>query len=174
MITKLNNQLKSLSHSHWYWALALFTAITLLSVALFYQHVLGEQPCLLCIQVRLWVTLFILVSFAGLLLRHNRMINSVAHVLIVIIAVALVERSYQLLGTERGFIFGDCGFDLGMPAWFVIDSWLPSVYYVETACGYTPEIIFGITMAESLMFISVCLLLVSVAVSVSSFLKHDD
>ena len=174
MITKLIYQMKNLSHSRWYWGLALFTGITLLSVALFYQHVLDHRPCLLCIQVRLWVSLFVFTSIGGLLTHHHRQINSAAHVLVVLIAVGLVDRSYQLLGTERGFVFGDCGFELGLPAWFAIDQWLPSVFYVRTACGYTPELIFGITMAEALMVFSVCLLLLSVCMSVASFLKPSE
>ncbi|MCK4705704.1 MAG: disulfide bond formation protein B [Gammaproteobacteria bacterium] len=174
MITKLIYQMKSLSHSRWYWGLALFTGITLLSVALFYQHVLDHRPCLLCIQVRLWVSLFVFASIGGLLTRFHSQMNSAAHVLIVLIAVGLVDRSYQLLGTERGFVFGDCGFELGLPDWFAIDQWLPSVYYVQTACGYTPELIFGITMAEALMVFSVCLLLLSVCMSVASFLKRSE
>lgn len=173
MITMFINQLKNYSHSRWYWGMALVAGITLLSVALFFQHVLGERPCLLCIQVRIWVTLFVVASFVGLLVRQNRMMNSIAHLSIVLIALGLAERSYQLLGTERGFIFGDCGFDLGLPTWFLIDQWLPSVFYVETACGYTPELVFGITMAEALMVFSVSLLLVSIAVSVASFLKRS-
>ncbi|MDH5388724.1 MAG: disulfide bond formation protein B [Gammaproteobacteria bacterium] len=174
MLIKLFKQLKTLSHSRWYWGSALFSGIALLSIALIYQHVLGERPCLLCIQIRLWVSLFVLASFVGFLVRHNPLMNSVAHLSVVLIAGGLVERSYQLLGTERGFIFGDCGFDLGLPVWFAIDKWLPSVYYVETACGYTPEIIFGITMAEALMVFSAGLLLVSVGISVASFLKRSE
>ena len=174
MITKLINQMESLSHSRWYWGLALFTGITLLSVALFYQHVLDYRPCLLCIQVRLWVSLFVFASLAGLLIHHHRQMNSAVHLLIVLIAVGLVDRSYQLLGTERGFVFGDCGFDLGLPVWFAIDQWLPSVFYVQTACGYTPELIFGITMAEALMVFSVVLLLVSISLSWASFLKRSE
>ena len=100
--------------------------------------------------------------------------NSAVHLLIVLIAVGLVDRSYQLLGTERGFVFGDCGFDLGLPVWFAIDQWLPSVFYVQTACGYTPELIFGITMAEALMVFSVVLLLVSICFSLASFLKRSE
>ena len=94
--------------------------------------------------------------------------NFIMHISVVLVALGLTERSYQLLGTERGFVFGDCGFELGLPAWFAIDQWLPSVYYVQTSCGYTPEIIFGITMAESLMLFSVALLLVSVGVFLAS------
>ena len=90
--------------------------------------------------------------------------SSLAHLSVVFITVGLTERSYQLLGTERGFVFGDCGFDLGLPAWFAIEEWLPWLFRVETACGYTPEIVFGITMAEALMVMSVGLLLLSFCV----------
>ncbi len=102
--------------------------------------------------------------------------NAVANLFIVFIAVGITERSYQLLGTERGFIFSDCGFDLGLPAWFPIDEWLPWLYRVETLCGYTPEIFFGITMAEMLIVMSGLLLLVSFAVflaSIVSLIKSD-
>ena len=171
MLIKLIKQLETLSHGRLYWGMALFAGVALMAAALVYQHVLGERPCLLCIQIRLWVSLLILVSFAGWIVCKNRVMNSIAHVLLVLVAVGLVERSYQLLGTERGFVFGDCGFDLGLPAWFAIDQWLPSVYYVQTSCGYTPEIAFGITMAESLMVFSVALLLVSVGVFLASLVR---
>ncbi|MDH5611874.1 MAG: disulfide bond formation protein B [Gammaproteobacteria bacterium] len=173
MFINLIKQLNKLSYSRWYWGLGMIIGLSFMGAALYYQHVLGTRPCLLCIQVRLWVSLLVLVSLAGFLLRNNRLLNSIMHLSVVLTAIALVERSYQLLGTERGFVFGDCGFELGLPAWFAIDEWLPSVYYVETSCGYTPEIIFGITMAEVLMVFSVGLLLVSVVVFLASFCRKD-
>ena len=171
MFLNIIKQLKILSHSRWYWGAVLAMGVVMLGVALIYQHLLGERPCLLCIQIRLWVSLLVLVSFAGLLVRQNKLMNSIAHSLVVMISLGFVERSYQLLGTERGFIFSDCGFDLGLPAWFAIDQWLPSVYYVQTACGYTPELAFGITMAEALMVFSVCLLLLSAVLSLASIFR---
>lgn len=174
MLNKISKQLQMLSHSPRYWGSVLFVGIALLAVALFYQHVLDERPCLLCIQIRLWVSLMIVVSGVGLLVNNKRVLNFISHFLMVMVAVGLVERSYQLLGAERGFIFGDCGFDLGLPTWFAIDAWLPSVYYVETSCGYTPEIIFGITMADSLIVFSIGLLLLSASILVASLFgnKH--
>lgn len=174
MLVERLKQLKTLSHSRWYWGLALATGVFLMVAALIYQHVLGERPCLLCIQIRLWVSLFILVSFVGLLVRRNQLMNSAAHASMVLVAIGLVERCYQLLGTERGFVDGDCGFELGLPGWFAVEEWLPSVYYVHTACGYTPEIVFGITMAEALMVISGGILLAGVLVSLASFLKSSE
>ena len=169
-MTNMNiiKQLKNISQSQWYWLLYIAGGLFSLFVALYHQHILEEQPCLLCIQVRLLISLLVIVSFAGLLTRNSKVINSFAHLSIVLIAAVLAERSYQLLGTERGFVFGDCGFNLGLPAWFAIDEWLPSLYRVETSCGYTPELIFAITMAEALMVMSVVLLLVSFCVFVAS------
>lgn len=160
----LTNHLKYVAHSRWYWLIYIIGSISLIAIALYYQYARDELPCVMCIQIRLWFSLLIIVSFIGLLARRIRAINTLVQVSIVLIAVGLVERSYKLLGTERGFWDGHCGFDLGLPAWFAIDKWLPWVFRVETTCSYTPEILFGITMAETLMVMSVVLLLVSLCV----------
>lgn len=172
MFKNIIEQLKTISHSRGYWLLYIIGSLALLAAALYFQFVRELPPCLLCIQVRLLLSLLIVVSIAGLLSRTNRAVNVIAHLSVILVAVALIERSYQLLGTERGFVFSDCGFDLGLPAWFAIDEWLPWLYRVETTCGYTPEIIFSITMAEALMLMSVVMLLFSVLVALASFIKR--
>lgn len=172
MIQSLVNILKKTSNSPWYWLLFISGGIAALGIALSYQHYFDEPPCVLCIQIRLWITLLVLLSIVGLLTRHRHWINSAAHLSAVLIAVALTERSYQLLGTERGFVFGDCSFNLGLPDWFAIQQWLPAVYRVETSCGYTPELLFGITMAEALMVMSVGMLVLSAGVAIASMLRR--
>lgn len=172
MFNNITTQLKNTSHSRSYWLVYIIGSLALLAAAMYFQFVRELPPCLLCIQVRLWLSLLIIVSIVGLLSRNNRVVNVIAHLSVVLIAVALIERSYQLLGTERGFVFGDCGFDLGLPAWFAIDEWLPWLYRVETTCGYTPEILFGITMAEALMLLSVLMLLFSLLVALASFTRR--
>ena len=163
-IIPIIRQLNTITLSRWYWLVFIIGSLSLMSIALYFQYVRAELPCTMCIQVRLLFSSLIIVSFIGLLLRKSRVINTLAQLSIVVIAGGLVERSYQLLGTERGFVFGSCGIDLGLPAWFAIEAWLPWLYRVETSCSYTPEIIFGITMAETLMVLSVLLLSVSVCV----------
>ena len=150
MLKKLLRQLNKIAHSHWYWLMFIVGGLSLLGIALVYQYAFDEPPCVMCIQVRLWIMLLVIVSFIGLLTRQNRLMNAIAHVSTVVIAIGLVERSYQLLGTERGFVTGDCSFDLGLPVWFAVEKWLPWMFRVETTCGYTPEVLFGITMAEGL------------------------
>jgi len=161
-VMKIIKSLQIIAESRLYWLVHIIGGVALLATALVSQYVFEEYPCVVCIQIRLWISLLVLVSIGGLILRKMLLMNSVMQLGVVIASIGFVERSYLLLGTEKGFIFGDCGFSLGLPAWFAIDQWVPWAYQVEAACGYTPEIIFGITMAEALIVISVGLSVVSV------------
>lgn len=163
--------LSQLSHNRNYWLSYIFGSLSLQAVALYFQYINEDQPCVICIQVRLLLTLLIVVAIFGLLTRDKGLLNHLSNLSVVLVAGVLLERSYMLLGTERGFIFSDCGFDPGLPAWFQLDVWLPWLYGVETSCGYTPEIIFGITMAESLMVMSVCLIVFSASIFVFGMVK---
>ena len=164
------DRLTIFSKSTGYWILLVLVGLSFEGVALYYQYVLEEMPCVLCIQVRIWVVALILVALAAIWMRRNAFMNLLAHMLTVVIAIGLLERSYQLLGTERGFTCRDCGLDLGMPAWFALDAWFPALFQVQTSCGYTPELLFGITMAEALIVISAIFLLWSAGMVVLTLL----
>ena len=171
MIIKLIKLLETLAHSHWYWLMYIVGGFSFLAVALLFQYYLDYDPCVLCIQIRLLVALWIMVSIIGLLVLKKKIFSVFTHISMVLIAIVFAERSYQLLGTEWGFIFGDCGFDLGLPTWFAIEEWLPSVFRIETSCGYTPNLIFNITMAEALMVFSVGFVLLSISTALVFFIK---
>ena len=94
-------QLNYLAQSKWYWLSYMTAGLALLAAALFYQYVLEEPPCVTCIQVRLWIALFVFVCFAGFLWSRHRVINAITQLSVILIAGALIERSYLLLGTER-------------------------------------------------------------------------
>ena len=163
--------LAGIGKSRFYWLALALIGLLSEAVGLFYQHVLEELPCVMCIQVRLWLMALILVALLVLLLRRLRFSPLIGHLLTVVIAAGLLERSYQLLGTERRFIYGDCGFDLGLPAWFTPGTWFPAMFQVETTCGYTPELPFGITMAEALIVASAVFVLLSVAMTVAAIAR---
>lgn len=165
------NTLSKIGKSAWYWLGLAILGILAEAVALYYQHALDEWPCVLCIHVRLWVMALIIVALIVLLLRRLRFMPVAGHLLTIVIAAGLLERSWQLLGTERRFLDGECGFDLGLPAWFTPDQWFPAMFAVETTCGYTPELLFGITMAEALIVASVVFVPLSVAMMVASIAR---
>jgi disulfide bond formation protein DsbB len=166
----LLKRLKDLQQARGYWLVYIAGSLLLMAAAMYFQYIREEPPCLMCIQVRLLLSLLILVAVIGLLTRRHPLMNLLANISTVLVALSMSERAYQLLGTERGFVFSDCGFDLGLPAWLALDEWLPWLFRVETTCGYTPEIAFGVTIAESLMVLSILLLVFSACMTLLSLL----
>lgn len=152
-----------------YWAALILIGSALEAAALYYQYGLDEWPCVLCIHVRIWIMAFVLLGILAIICARSKLAMRIAHGLNVLIMLGLVERSWNVLAVERGWIFGNCEIDLGMPTWFALDKWIPSLFEVQTACGYTPLILFNITMAEALLVFSTLLLIISAAVCFASW-----
>jgi disulfide bond formation protein DsbB len=165
------NQLTKLSQSNWYWTALIVMGIAMESVALFYQYGLDYGPCVLCIHVRIWVMAIILISIAGLCLNKCDKFRKVAHFGILISAVGLLERSWQTLAVERGWIIDSCSMDSGLPDWFALDKWIPHMFEPWEPCGYTPELLFGITMAEGLVAFSAALTITAFILFISGVRK---
>ena len=166
--------LKQFSQSKLYWVLLLILGLSMESVALYYQYVLDEWPCVLCIHVRIWVSGFIILSILALIVKQSSGLTRILHISNTVLMIGFVERSWQTLAVERGWIFGDCNMDAGLPPWFALDKWFPALFEVKASCGYTPYIIFEISIAEILMLASSGLLVVSLVLLVVSFLKPSD
>ena len=155
----------TLSHflqSRWYWlTLALF-GIALLVVALYYQYALGDEPCQVCIHARLWVVAFTLIALMMLATPQISLLRVVGNAVVLIAGAGLFERARYLYRLENGIGDGSCQFQLGTPDWFAVDRWMPWLFEVRNLCSYTPEMLFGLSMAEILMGIGagVCLLAV--------------
>ena len=156
-----------------YWVFLLLLGITLEGVALYYQYMLDEWPCVLCIHIRIWVLGFILVAIFGVFLGGYSLMNRTLHLLNSVVMMGFVERSWQVLAVERGWVFGDCVMDAGLPPWFALDSWFPMMFEVQTACGYTPLIALNFSMAEILMVMSVMLLVISLVLLIGSFFSPN-
>lgn len=144
-----------------FWFSLIFLGFMLEGIALYYQYVLQEWPCVVCIQFRLLVAGLILLSVIGLFVRNNKAGLWVVMLLLLLLFIGMLDRSYQLLGTERALFIGSCEMGLGFPEWLAIDKWMPWLFGVKTTCGYTPIIAFGVTMAEALMAMSIGLTLMA-------------
>ena len=162
----------NISSSKWYWVALLILGVSLEGSALFYQYVLDYPPCVLCIHVRIWVLGIIVISLLALKFYKKWSGLLTAQILMTLLSLGLFERSYQVLGTERGFVYGECNMESGLPVWFALDSWFPSVFKIWAACGYTPELLFGVTMAEALIVMSFILLSLSVIFTTYLFSSH--
>ncbi len=168
------DKISSFARSAWYWVSLIAIGATSEGVALYYQYALDTRPCVLCIHVRIWMLCLILIASLALLIRRSRKLLVVMHTLTTLIVAGLLNTSYQLLGTERGWVFGSCDFNLGLPEWLALEEWLPSLFKIWEACGYTPELLFGVTMAEALLVMSASLMLISFVLTVTMFVRRSD
>ena len=150
-----------LSQQRRYWVVLILLGLALEAAALYYQYVLNEWPCVLCIHIRVWILGIIALGVIALLVHRWKGMVRLMHGVNILLMIGLVERCWQVLAVERGWVFGNCDMESGLPAWFALDKWFPAIFEVQAACGYTPYILLNISMAEILMAISAALLVFS-------------
>lgn len=131
-------------------ALAAF-GLLLQGIALYYQYGLDYGPCVLCVHVRMWLALLMVLALVAATLCRWRAPRVVLLLASIGICVALSERAWQVVATERGWVIGSCEMVSGLPDWVPLERWLPSVFQIQEACGYTPDMPWGLTMGESLL-----------------------
>jgi disulfide bond formation protein DsbB len=129
--------------------------IALLSVALYYQYALGDEPCQVCIHARLWVVAFTLIALIMLITPQITLVRVLGNLGVLIAGAGLFERARYLYRLENGIGDGSCQFQLGMPDWFAVDRWMPWLFEVRNLCSFTPEMLFGLSMAETLMGLAI-------------------
>ena len=150
-MTTLSRFLKSRS----YWLTLVLFGIALLSVALYYQYALGDEPCQVCIHARLWVVAFTLIALIMLIAPQITLVRAVGNLGVLTAAAGLFERARYLYRLENGIGDGSCQFQLGMPDWFAVDRWMPWLFEVRNLCSFTPEMLLGLSMAETLMGLAI-------------------
>ena len=150
-MTTLSRFLKS----RWYWLTFVLFGIALLSVALYYQYALGDEPCQVCIHARLWVVAFTLIALIMLITPQITLVRVVANLAVLTAGAGLFERARYLYRLENGIGDGSCQFQLGMPDWFAVDRWMPWLFEVRNLCSFTPEMLLGLSMAETLMGLAI-------------------
>jgi disulfide bond formation protein DsbB len=153
-------KLSRLPKSTLWWTGLIILCLLLESVGLYYQYQLNTLPCVLCIHIRMLLFALLLVSFLALIWPLVRLLM---FVVTSGIWFWMAERSYQLLGTELGWVLGECEMSSGLPSWLALESWAPWIFKIHEPCGYTPFLLFRISMAEALIVLSfvfsaICLL----------------
>ena len=157
-----------------YWLLLAAVSVAMLGIALFYQYALGEEPCQVCIQARLWVVALLLISLCTACLPNDRRTRFWGNTFVLLSTAGLGERAWFLYRLENGQGNGSCEFQLGMPDWFAVDRWFPSLFEVRNLCSFTPEMLFGLSMAEGLLLISGLLIVIVFGTLVVNQVAHHD
>lgn len=161
----------------WFWGVIALTALGLEIGALFYQHVLNILPCELCIYVRVWLVGLFCVSLLAMWLNRWAFARFLLLIAVMALSIGLANETWNLIVVEYGIGDGGaCSFFANFPSWAPLDKWLPFMFEVQEFCQATPDIIFGITMAHSLVVVSVFLIgLISISMvgCLLVFLKQE-
>lgn len=163
--------LAKFNQSYTYWLFIIIAGAAMEAAALYYQYVLGDEPCVLCIHVRIAVAAMMVVGAIGLLTHRNSIARKLCNGLSIVAAIGFLERSWQTLATERGWADASCAMNAGLPAWFDLENWLPAIFEVRDACGFTPYIIGSISMAEILVVTGIAALLTTVLMTIADVIK---
>ena len=161
--------MRALSHAlqtRSYWISLFIAGAALLAVALYYQYVLGDEPCQVCIHARLWVAALTLIALLMIATPQNAALRIAANAGVLAASIGLTERARYLYRLENGIGEGSCQFQLGMPDWFAVDRWMPWLFEVRNLCSFTPEMLLGLSMAETLMGVGAVVCLVAIYTAV--------
>lgn len=150
--------LQSVWREWWFWSAIAGLCLALEAGALYYQHVLDYPPCELCIYVRVWLAGIFLICLLALYLRRFKFGALLCALLGLGLSIGLGHETYELLKVEYNFGGGAaCRFIANFPTWAPLDKWFPFLFEVRNVCAATPEVIFGISMADALVVVSIVL-----------------
>lgn len=158
------------SHPRLFWGFIAFSCFALEGAALFYQYYLDYGPCVLCIHIRAILAGLMVFALIAMAFGKTDLFGGLVGVGL---TGAFLMKAYDVLAVERLWAEGTCTMDAGFPSFMPLDQWLPSVFEPWEACGYTPVIFAGITMAEILVAIAACSVALMVMFLLSAILGKD-
>lgn len=144
--------LYAFSRSRFAWALLTLGATLLLLIALFFQYVLGYQPCVMCVYQRAALVVVILAGLLGWLAPRSPVLAASA----MLIWLAASADGFLLAREHVGYQlnpspFNQCSSVAEFPAWLPLDNWLPALFFPTGDCADVDWSLLGWSMPQWLM-----------------------
>jgi len=165
--------MQSISRIRLFWTALLITALGLEAAALFFQHVMHLQPCVLCIYERVAVGGIALASLIGMVAPRQWFVRWVAYAVWGVSAGWGLSLAMEHVGIQFGTSNLSCEFFTNFPAWLPLDQWLPAVF---APTGYCDEIqwqFLGLTMPQWMLVVYAGYLLLLTVVLISEIVLRD-
>jgi disulfide bond formation protein DsbB len=74
------HRIKETSEQNLYWIFLILVGLSMEAAGLYYQYVLDEWPCVLCIHIRIWILGFVVVAILAILLKRFKPVIPALHV----------------------------------------------------------------------------------------------
>lgn len=163
--------LKQLSTHRWPWLLLACSALTLELTALYFQHVMKLEPCVMCIYERLTMLAIIVAGLIGTTAPQYLVIRLTAFSLWALGAIwgmllAIEHTRYQLYPSP----FATCDFYPNFPHWLPLHEWMPWLFNPTGDCSDIVWTFFDYSMPQWLIVCFSIYILIFLVVAVTAIL----
>lgn len=154
------------------WLLMALTALVLALIALYFQHVMLLQPCVVCIYQRIALAGILGASVIGALAPRTAL-RYVAILLWIYSAWQGLQLAWKHSMIQlHPSPFNTCDFFVTLPSWLPLDKWLPAVFQASGDCSERQWQFLSLGMPQWLVGIFAAYLLIAVLVLISQFVRQ--
>lgn len=149
------------------WLLLALTAFALEATALWFQHVEGLKPCVMCIYERCAVLGVLLAGIVGAIAPATPL--RLAGIILWLVGAAEGLRltwEHTLLQINPP-LFATCDFKARFPSWLPLDQWFPGMFVANGNCLDRSWTLFNLSMPEWLLGVFVLYMLVAILVLIA-------
>jgi disulfide bond formation protein DsbB len=142
------------SQSRQPWAIVSISALGLLFAALYFQHVLGHEPCVKCIYQRTAVIGIFLGALIPLIYPHIvlRALGMIVWGSSAIWGLSVAREHLEVI-FPQGFFVPPCPFAPEFPSFMPLDLWLPAIFDAPGSCNDNTWQFLSMGMPEWLQII---------------------
>ncbi len=169
--SKMLRYLNQCSRGRTAWLLLALTALALELVALWFQHVMGLKPCVMCIYER--CALFGVMG-AGIVgaIAPKSPLRWAGLAIWIYSAWEGARLSYEHTMIQlHPNPFTTCDFAARFPSWLPLDKWLPSVFVASGDCAERSWTFLTLSMPQWMIVVFAAYLIVAILVLIAQPLK---
>ncbi len=159
----------------WPWLLLSAIALSLLMIALYFQHVMGLAPCMMCVYQRFAIVGLLLTGLLGAMGRDYALLRWSAYLgWLVSSGWGLKIAHDQVLEEQivQSGGFSSCSIFPDFPSWLPLHEWLPAVFNPTGMCGEVAWTFMGYSMPFWMRIIFAIFLVSALVVIASQLKKH--
>ena len=143
------NALIRFSHSRAAWLILMLSAVALELAALFFQHIMKLDPCVMCIYQRVAVFGLVFAGLIGVIGYRSRIARAIAVLVWSISAIWGLKLAIELVDMQMNpSPFATCSYLPEFPSWLQLHEWLPSIFMPTGMCTDIPWEFMGVTMGQ--------------------------
>ncbi|MDO4697311.1 MAG: disulfide bond formation protein DsbB [Pasteurellaceae bacterium] len=161
---------KTLSQQRMAWLLLILSCMALTITALYFQHNMGLQPCVMCIYERIALLGILIAGIFAMFAPKSRLLRWSAILFGLFCAtkgllLAIKHTDYQINPAP----WNQCSPFVEFPATLPLDTWFPALFAAGGDCGKISWQFLGLSMPQWLIGIFAIYVLIFVLLLLSQF-----